>query len=506
MLSLILAKAGSTDNCQVVGLIMNRGLKKCEEGETDLWEAVKFSLGSSDHTSFSQIDTSVTKPWISPLYEYAVVSVRGIGGVEKISSKIVEMLLFGPLISAFQPEWPTLVNSKNKVKFNDLVQYNDFAKTVNFEHFIPRLMRDNLPGYFLGKFQDSDPQDEGIIQLISSRKYSSSQGAHFGFYLLGSEVKGETSYDVNLVVRGFSGKPELSDFSYIDFDYKVRITRKEALIEFKVIRGTNEVPELTEVFQDTEGPADYFIHCSLTIGAGVLYFKDYENVRARFYETLTLLRLEGPTKRMHHNFDTDLLIKKLSPVNGGKSMVHHIYMKASLSTNPPNSENRAGVRVTALTQTRGIYPALLISSRDIQKKFPTCFFTLYKQDGCMSMAMITGPNKYMIENALTDFDQRAVSQNNHNGAQSKLCRVLAYHKYCLIPQIGYITNLEPGLISMVSSVPQSIKIQRYEAMKASVKASVVEFENNVKTKYLVTCPYSCKKLKLINVLSLNLRF
>ena len=495
LLSLILGRAGDNGECKIIGILTNRGLEKCSSADPsttiDIWEVINFSGGKSDHSSFSSIDASGFGIRVAKAYKPSLTVINDLGPVENLSEELVEMVVVEPLIDEERKEWPSLFNYKKKNYFNQLTKFNSFAEKINFEHFIPRLVRDDLPGFFLGKYEGSDPSDRGDLQLNAQRNPSSSQGLIIEFYLSRPEsIESGEEYRVNLIFKGFAAKKEQIDFTFFELDYEVRITREGTRLKFKVFRDgeASEISQLTEFYEDTNGPAENYLYCSLTLGTGVLYYKDEENVRAKAYETLTLFRPGRSTKRKHHTRQLDLQVETIRGSTKRDDQITNVYIKASLTTNPPERINKAGIRVTALTQTLGIYPAFLVSSRNTQTQFPNCFFNLYRYKGCLSIAIVSGPGDHEVKFTLGKSHSLAESYNK----KETNCKIFPFKSSCVIPEKGYISNLEYGLTSRVTSNKNPIKLKFYEEMTVEIKSTVVEFLSNLGTKYLVSCPHSCK--------------
>ena len=74
----------------------------------------------------------------------------------------------------------------------------------------------------------------------------------------------------------------------------------------------------------------------------------------------------------------------------------------------------------------------------------------------------------------------------------KACRVAFSPFKCLASRPGYLINLE---LSRRSVIPNYGVIHKddFDQMDEKMRNSVLVVESNLKTKYLVTCPYSCKK-------------
>ena len=70
------------------------------------------------------------------------------------------------------------------------------------------------------------------------------------------------------------------------------------------------------------------------------------------------------------------------------------------------------------------------------------------------------------------------------------CRIAVNQAICWIPRKGYINQLEIRQRTPLGS--QLMKEEDYEAQSDEIKEFYYVYENNVGTKYLVSCPYSCK--------------
>ena len=72
------------------------------------------------------------------------------------------------------------------------------------------------------------------------------------------------------------------------------------------------------------------------------------------------------------------------------------------------------------------------------------------------------------------------------------CRVPWDDDKCIIPKPGYVTNLQMGRRTPIPG--GTMKAAEYEELPQSTKDFFVEFVNNVGSRYLIGCPYSCKIL------------
>ena len=74
---------------------------------------------------------------------------------------------------------------------------------------------------------------------------------------------------------------------------------------------------------------------------------------------------------------------------------------------------------------------------------------------------------------------------------SDACKVGYDPNRCMSVKTGYIMNIEAKLNTPIPN-KGVMKIEDYDALSADIKNTVVEVTSNLGTKYLVSCPYSCK--------------
>ena len=494
LVTLIMTKSGSGKNCKVIGLITNTGLEPCGTEETDdLWKVLTPNKGSNDHTDFSELVRDDQKVYWR--FHTTLITIKDPGSLDQtFSDQLLQMILTHGLEAAGNGDWVGLFNYDKAGKINNNLGRNPFAHRITPSKLIPRIIRDDLPGYYLGIYSGPGDEVEKFIQKSVGRSTDSHNRAyHFEFYVpKPSEILAGETYSLHLLSKGFSGYFNRLDFRYPEYVYEVRITRETGKLRFKIFRGTTEVTQLEEVYLDSDGPATNYIYFAFTVGSGIIYYKDETNVRYKTYETLTLFKVGGSTKRKHYQFEGDDVEDRYFIKSN--SQVRTIYLKAELKASSGITENKPGFRAIMIAGTIGMYPAFLVASRDTQNDFPLCYFTLYRLKGCLSMAKLAGPDDDWTESSIDTWKSEVVTLKQTSG-MGWGCKAPIHSKGCAIQKPGYIINLESKLYSRLPS--KEMKLDSYDALSQEVKDYGVEFTNNLGTRYIVACPYSCNQVKFV---------
>ena len=157
----------------------------------------------------------------------------------------------------------------------------------------------------------------------------------------------------------------------------------------------------------------------------------------------------------------------------------------------PLASNKAGFRLIVFSEPSAVYPAFLVSSTTNEVSNPRCYFDGYHENTCISLALLSGPSE--TRNTKVREGNLASSYSSASAVNVNVktnCKVALTKSYCLIPKTGFITNLEGTLRTAIYK--NLLPVAEYEAHTTEQKNHVVEFVNNLGTKYIVSCNNACK--------------
>ena len=497
---LVIRNNGAIQNqCQVVGVITNIGLQPCGSEDTDPLEIKPLALIADN----SQTPTlgSFSKIYIDKNYSFGGLFPYTLllkdFDVPDLDGRTVEMMLTHP-ISRTTLDLPISLYDYQAVKnINSYLNLNPFASEIKNKDVVKRVVYDDLPGYFLGVYSgvgdDASKFAQKSILVSRSRGYC----VHVELYIEkpGQIGQGET-HAVELMSKVFKQSSDETLSSVKEYVYQIGITRTATHLEFRVKRDGVDVPGLN-IDKSYSGGTN-FIYFSFTVGAGYLYFIDATTVRAKYNEILHVFEDGQPIQRSLNTYQETALLTSVVPysLTPGKISENRL-VKIEYKPHPGVTENKAGLRVYVLTRALGVYPPFLITDIDNSgTNFPKCFFPGIREDHCLAMALLSGPSQ-VTETKYKNGNAIMVEATSNDMVNS--CRTIYNPDRCLSVKPGYIINVE---VEQTTPLPWNGKmaVPEFEALEQEVKDSAYVFENNLGTKYLVSCPYSCKKLKFDNFL------
>ena len=352
-------------------------------------------------------------------------------------------------------------------------------------------MHDDLPGHYLDLYSGPSDDPEKFVQKTRHTAAHKNRSYHFILYMSNpAQIFAGETHSIHFLVKGFSTVPSRTEFKLREYNYELRITREtapESLLRFKVFRGATEVTDLEEVYKDSDGAVNNYLYISFNLAAGVIYYKGTVDVRIKVYETFNFKKVNGANKLKHATYEVDG--KEEEIYVSADNQVSYIYFKAEFKASAGVTSNKAGFRVTLVTSTEGAFPAFLVSTRDTSTKTPLCFFSLYGNNQCLSMAMLHGPDDTIVEKVMHQAKPLLAGPPYQNS-----CKAATNHHDCVIPKPGNIVNLEPNLPKRLRYT--AMPIANYDAHTQDDKDYLVEFTSNLGTRYLISCPHSCKLKKL----------
>ena len=477
--TLVLKRSATSNSCQVARIITNVGLVPCSGATTDIFSALTLSDGLGTIADFKRI--RIQNGFASLYHKPLGVSVANIE-LSGIDDRIVEMMLLVPFHSVPPDTSTSAIFWDTKRLYNNKIKHNPDLKPLQYSNIIQRITRDDLPGYYLGVYSGEGDDYHKYYQSYFSVINEGPEGIHFNFYLASPQslVIGQ-EHKVDILSK-MAIEPNRSPL-LMQFHYEIRFTRSPGHIEFKTywdgatLSNTISLPYT--------GSTDY-VYFGFIAAAGILYFKDVSNVKAKVYETLTIyqsgIKLHDLKSYLKDTTAQNIIRNSHSPSSVAR-LLRVEYIPPVGVTN-----NEIGVRVYKALKTHGVYPQFLISSR-ILAGYPKCFYIGYRGNACLSLALLDGPSEASTQHLVDSAILRTATAE-----LTKMCKVPLTTTKCLIPKPGHIGTLGIELRSpLYHSV---IPLADYNALSTRYKNFFVEAKNNVGTKYLLTCPLSCKHFSL----------
>ena len=363
---------------------------------------------------------------------------------------------------------------------------NTFAHEIKPSTFVPRLIRDDLPGYYLGVYSPGAQNHDAYFQKVERSKDSITRSMNIQLYMSTPDsftVGKEHTIEI-------TSKPYQTDAEHpglvIEYHYLIKITRTTTSMVFKYFRGPSTLVGSLTLNYPSGGTGNKFVYFSLTVGHGMLFFKDSTTFRARRYQTLHVYQPgTGVKLRDHQTLDEDMTEKEMR-FDENERPTTEVWAKVEFKPAPGITNNEAFIRVYISGVTNGVYPSFLISSRAVDPA-TRCYFEAYHENSCVSLGILVDADETQAPKGLWFAKLLFNPPETYNLKET--CKVLFDPRRCLIPKPGYITNLENKI--KTAFYPGSYTISDYENLREEVKKTMRVYTNNVGTKYLVTCPISC---------------
>ena len=478
--------AGTTANCQVTKIITNKGLEACSGPSRDLWTLIKPEFGDGNIGNFGRFKIESENDYTNFAGRVYTLKDSGVSGLDE---RLVEMMLLGAL------EDPDSVNNRVfNVDYKIIREINKnyalnsaFATKIDPSKLVPRIVKDDLPGYFLGVYTPGGSDEtEKSAQMYFLGVQRDLKSLHTEFYLeKPSAILAAETHSVVITYKNWAQKAS-HELKLKEFQYKISISRISGNLKFVVyeVVGASETQSLTLNYPDNGSNTGY-LYFSFTIGRGILYYIDAQNVRSKAHETLHVFRVGESRARAHRSYEETLLLSALYQTASTESKTR--YCKIELKPDAPVTTNKVGVRVVGVSTSRAVYPAFLVSSVTNLADFPRCYFDGYKKGQCFSLAFLAGPSEADMPTVRSNKDAKKISA----GSELRVnCRVALSATNCLIPKSGFMTNLEVN--RKVAVYKRLLSEVEFDAHSVEQRKMVVEFQSNLGTRYFVSCDYSCK--------------
>ena len=479
-----------TKHCKIVKLITSKGFEACSGATRDLWsELVKpeWRPGTATIDGFNRLKMETENQISSFLGKVYTLENFALSDID---DQIMEMMVLGGL------ENPNIYDPILQVDYtiftsiNANLDKNSFATEINPANMVPRLVRDNIPGYYLEPYTSGGSDETEKYAQIRFRDgdATGSVSVHTEFYIEKPNLilTGET-HSVTVVYKSWVASSSSADKKLKESEYKISVSRVGVNLNFKVyqVDGGTDTQRITLDYADSGSNTGY-LYFSLTVGRGVLYYIDATNVRVKAYETLNVCRVGESRGQASSNYQEDSTLDSLYKITSSETGER--YGRVEFKPTAPLASNKAGFRLLVFSQAQGVVPGFLVSSFTNEPTRPRCYFDAYGPNQCISLALLSGPGEAQAPLVRSQHKVEPLSSSSDSNIKTN-CKVALSKTYCLIPKPGFVTNLETW--KKISIYKRLLPVAEYEALTADEKKQAAEYQNNVGTKYFASCDYSC---------------
>ena len=487
VLIFVLIKTG-TNSCKVEKFLTNAGLmpSACNAGN-DIMAAFQFTGGGASHLDFKSIKYSVPRK-----FKYSKpLLMRAFGmTLNQIDSRVVEMMLLEPFVEAHVGDTVMLYN---RAINNDITEnYNDNspAQPIKTRNYIDRVIKDTLPGYFLGRAQSTDPvQTEGALQFIHDwGDLQQSRSVHILTYFSNPDqfVHNEV-HKMVVASQGFKHNPSQAN-TLFGLALEVVFKRVTNDIEFEIKSAGQSVFTATLTGPDF----NKYLYMGFTAGQGILFYTSETQVVTQIVFTISFYQSGGLKQYFHQSVpmapaNINTIFKTDTPAD----QTHVRWTSVSYQNPKGNDHNKIGIRVFQLVYGVGAYPFHLIASNTLDAQYERCFWQAYQDNKCIGMALLADSSEAQVT-VLHLFSSSLKTVTDPNMLAG--CRVPYNEKNCLTPKSGYIVNLDPSQTSSIQN--NLISAVGYSNLRQDQKNFFAEYlvdpGNPNSQKYLLSCPFDCK--------------
>ena len=489
VLILVLVKV-DTDSCKVEQFFTNAGLvySAACDGGTDIMTTFTYTGGASTHEEFKTIKYDDTRR-----FQYSKpLMMRAYGmALNQIDLRVFEMMLLEPFTEADV--------RKTVMKYyrgmNDVISssyalgLNPGSKAINPHNHITRMIKDNLPGYFLGRAQSTDPaQDEGALQYAEFwGNEKKARTVHILTYFSNPDqfVHNEVH---NMVVASSGYRISSSEVNNVlAMALVVEIKRVTNNLEF-VVKSYGQ-----SVFTATLTGVNFnkYLYMGFTAGHGVLFFTSETQVVPQIVFTLSFYQSGGLKQYFSQTVTMPLAdLNTIFQTDSPAGQCTRRWTSVSYFNPQGNDHNKVGIRVFQLIYGIGAYPFHLIASNTISAQYERCFWEAFKDNNCIGMALLADSS----EAQLTVYHSGGSGLGTVSDSDMLSgCKVPYKGDICLTPKTGYIVNLDTDQKTSLSK--NLISAADYANLRQDQKDFFAEYlvvpANPSSQKFLLSCPDGC---------------
>ena len=479
---IIQGNGAQTNSCKVSGVISNLGVQPCADDTTkDIFTLLQ--LQTEGGASLDPLNFKSLK--LPKLNRYKPESLVRLDidkfELSDLDERILEAMLIIPIFDSVNHKLVTMLNLEQIADINNNLAFNPFTSKIHSEGVMNRIVRDDLPGYYLDLYNGIGDDSSKFVQ--KSFKYSGQISSSFQaeFYIAkAAEIVSGEVHAVEVTSKPFREKNHNKKILFREFLYKIEIRRVKKNLEFQVTRDNVAIPSLKASLVYTGGKE--FIYFSLTVGSGILYLNKPYSGRMRHFETLHVFLIGKPPIQAVNRFDEDALVSSI--ISYANDMTKFRWIKAEFKASEGINENKAGFRVTGLTSHEGAMPPFLISNFYDQSQYKRCYFKIFSDTVCLAMALLADPDEVRSD------EYRGVwsgGREMNSIDKASGCRLLYFQRRCMSPQPGYILDVVEGLKGKTRTPFNEglVSLEFFEGLDQKTKDFAYVFQNNVGTKYLL---------------------
>ena len=483
---LVIQNSGdSVANCRVSRIITNNGLKPCSGMSTeDFFSVIQLKISNQVSGTINNfVSATRDKNFDYQLLQWAAYRFSDFS-LPNLDERFFELLLIRGL-GPRNPEGSVSVFDYQAInRVNNQISLNSFASPLNGGEVIKRLVQDDLPGYYLGVYSGQGDDTSKFLQAVSRENpYYQHSVLMQGYIAKPSLLSINEPHTLELSTKSYRHQTTQDPLGIKQHNYKIITTRRANQIDFEVKRRGINIMTLSHSYSG----GDKFIYFTLVVGGGVLYFIDPEAVRVKYYESFHIYEVGQTVQRELQTFEESTTISRIIIPKSNSSP--RVWMKVEYKPPTGVTQNTPGYRIMTLKIIRGAYPQYLLSNIDVSLNFPRCYYHSGSNRNCFSMALLSDAEEVQTLSYASDEWYRA--KNMVDSDMIEMCRVAYDDNRCLLPRSGYIVNLDKSSRSPVGAYGK-LRLEDYEKLSPDLKNFVYLFENNVGTKYMVSCPNSCK--------------
>ena len=478
------ASGASPPDCKVHRIITNQVIEPCATSPApatliDIFQVFELkTLGGGAGTvgGFRRVvkDQNFAHESFLPVYG----TFWGMPSSGNIDPRTVELTVLRSLHSSNVE--PVAMIDYSLAELNEFLQFNTFATKVNYGQVMARIIRDDLPGYYLDPNLGHETDSSRSLERFCYLARDVSTGTHTELY-----IPNYFKYNTG----GATPKRRT-------FIFTIEIKRASNQLEFRVRDDQGApIPDL-DINHAYSGGSNY-IYFTFTYGGAIRSFEVGEATRSVYFRTLHVFEVGKPVSRTFSRREADTPRSDTQPYKSDYTSVS--WMKVELIAPSGVSQNLPGFRVLSLDRTDGIYPPFLITTAMNMPEYPRCYFDGFWKGTCFGMAILKDSGEVEAGSFLGP--QNAVFLMSGDPGMKERCRVGFNQGQCMSPKPGFVVNLD-----VTRQLPLrnngALSAAEYAGLDPELKVLVQEFVSNTGAKYYASCHSSCKKVKKFHFLQI----
>ena len=471
--------------CKIHRIFTTTNLVPCPAETNPIADIFEFTEGLGTMNNFLKFkDKKVKKPSKTISYFVTIQSQTQV----VMTEKIMEMLLMHPVIE-FERSYDIATISYEMIKkIKSHLAFNSFAKEIIPRNLIGRLVRNGLPGYFLGRFPEGGgANDQEVLQYLDEWESSeTTRSIAMNAYLASPEklVLGET-HKLLMDSQGYlvSSTPFV-EFMRLQFEFRL-VRTGNSQIELSVYEGVNFMGKVTYNSLVTSK----FLYVAVMIGHGIIHYDGDENAVSRLLVTTIFSQNQ---QRESAQFRKDLTSRNIGTISVGYTFDNkQRHTSVTYQSPQGNSINEIGFRVTQLGYTKGSFPSVGFTKNNQNPGCKNkCLIEGFRDRSCILNELLSSNNKEETLDCSSNIFGSGWGPSVYT-PMLEACRFRILVNHCIVPHSGVgIVNLVQG-----ESHPlryNTFKESEYNSLNPIQKRFYSEYTEPLSgVKYLASCPEQC---------------